>query len=108
MDVVTSSLGDAPELWRNVTAGANRWLTVKLRGRKSNRDGIGAIVRIGDQVNQMATTVGYASSSYTGVHFGVGDREELDRIEIRWPSGIRQTIRNVRTNQVLAVEEPGQ
>jgi enediyne biosynthesis protein E4 len=106
IDVVTSSLGNTPEVWRNVTPGANRWLTLKLRGSKSNRDGIGAMIRIGNQTNHMTTSVGYASSSHFGVHFGLGQRTVLDQIEVRWPSGIHHTLRNTKTNHVLLIEEP--
>ncbi len=105
IDVVTSSLGDRPELWRNVSPQGNTWLILKLTGTKSNRDGIGAVIRIGNQTNHMTTSVGYASSSYFGVHFGTGKRKEVERIEIRWPSGVRQILRNVKTNQVLKVRE---
>ena len=72
----------------------------------SNRDGIGAVIQIGSQTNHMTTSVGYASSSDFGVHFGTGQRKEVERIDIRWPSGIRQTLRNVKTNQVLQIQEP--
>ncbi len=106
IDVVTSSLGDRPEIWENVSPGANTWLIVKLAGTVSNRDGIGAVVRIGNQTNHMTTSVGYASSSHFGVHFGTGRLQQVAQIEIRWPSGIRQTLRNVKTNQVLQVREP--
>jgi enediyne biosynthesis protein E4 len=106
MDVVTSSLGDRPEIWENISPGNNTWVILKLTGTASNRDGIGAVVRIGNQTNHMTTSVGYASSSYYGVHFGTGPQKELERIEIRWPSGARQTLRNVRTNQVIQVREP--
>jgi hypothetical protein len=106
IDVVTSSLGDHPEVWENVSPGSNSWLILRLRGAKSNRDGIGAVVRIGNQVNAMTSAAGYASSSHFGVHFGTGQRKEIERIEIQWPSGIRQTLRNVKTNQVLEVREP--
>ena len=106
IDVVTSSLGDRPEIWQNVSQGANTWLILRLRGTVSNRDGIGAVVRIGNQMNHMTTSVGYASSSHVGVHFGTGQRKEVELIDIRWPSGIRQTLRNVKTNQVLQVHEP--
>jgi hypothetical protein len=105
IDIVSSSLEEAPEYWQNLSPGSNTWLILKLIGTKSNRDGIGAVVRIGDQTNQMTTSVGYASSSHFGVHFGTGKRDEVDHIEIRWPSGIRQTITNVKTNQVLTVRE---
>lgn len=106
IDVVTSSLADRPEIWENVSPNDNTWLILKLRGVASNRDGIGAVVRIGDQSNQMTSAVGYASSSHFGVHFGTGRRKELERVEIQWPSGIRQTLTNVKTNQILEVREP--
>ncbi|HCC56774.1 MAG TPA: CRTAC1 family protein, partial [Solibacterales bacterium] len=83
-------------------------LILHLTGTKSNRDGIGANVRIGNQTNHMTTSVGYASSSHFGVHFGTGHLAEVAEIEIRWPSGIRQTLRHVKTNQVLQVREPDQ
>jgi hypothetical protein len=67
IDVVVSALGEPAELWRNVTPNAGHWLILKLRGTKSNRDGIGAVVRIGKQVNHMTTSFGYASSSCFGV-----------------------------------------
>jgi hypothetical protein len=108
IDVVTSSLGDRPEIWENVSSGGNTWIILKLTGTKSNRDGIGAVVRIGNQTNVMTSSVGYASSSHYGVHFGTGQRKEVDRIEIRWPSGVRQTLQNVKTNQVVEVREPGE
>ncbi len=108
IDVVTSSLGARPELWENVSPQAYTWLILHLTGTKSNRDGIGATVRIGNQTNHMTTSVGYASSSHFGVHFGTGHLAEVAEIEIRWPSGIRQTLRHVKTNQVLQVREPDQ
>jgi hypothetical protein len=106
IDVVTTSLGDRPEVWENTSPGDNTWLIVKLEGTASNRDGIGAVVRAGSQWNHMTTSVGYASSSHFGVHFGTGRLKQVDSIEIRWPSGTRQTLRNVSTNQVLHVREP--
>jgi hypothetical protein len=106
IDVVTSSLGDRPEVWENVSPEPNTWLIVRLRGTASNRDGIGAVIQVGSQTNHMTTAVGYASSSDFGVHFGTGQRKEVERIDIRWPSGVRQTLRNVKTNQTLQVQEP--
>ena len=106
VDAVVSSLGDKPELWRNVTPGGNTWIALRLRGTTSNRDGIGAEIRMDEQFNHMTTAVGYASSSYSGVHFGTGTKKQVGRIEIRWPSGIRQELANVRTNQIVDVREP--
>ncbi|HMF60823.1 MAG TPA: ASPIC/UnbV domain-containing protein, partial [Vicinamibacterales bacterium] len=72
---------------------------------KSNRDGIGARVLVGDQVRTMTTAVGYASSSHAGVHFGLGTATEVPRIEVQWPSGVRQVLEHVKTNQVVEVKE---
>jgi hypothetical protein len=106
IDVVVSALGEPAELWQNVSPDVNHWLMLKLIGTRSNRDGIGAKVRLGSQSNHMTTAVGYASSSSQGVHFGTGKLEKIDQIEIRWPSGTVQMLRNVATNQVLEVHEP--
>src|SRR5437773_2509202 len=106
IDVVVSALGEPAELWQNVSPDANHWLVVKLTGTRSNRDGIGAKIRLGNQSNHVTTAVGYASSSPSTVHFGTGRLEKIDRVEIRWPSGTVQMLRNVATNQVLEVHEP--
>lgn len=106
IDVVVSAAGGPAELWQNISPGDNTWLVLKLEGRKSNRDGIGAEVRIGSQMNHVTTSVGYVSSSHFGVHFGTGNLRRLDSVEIRWPLGSLQTLRNVATNQVLTVREP--
>jgi enediyne biosynthesis protein E4 len=109
LDVVTTSLGDRPEIWENRTAPANRWLVVTPVGTKSNRDGIGTRIRIGRQpnaqMNAMTTVAGYASSVNAGVHFGLGLTETIDRLEIAWPSGSRQVLEGVKTNQRLVVTE---
>ena len=106
IDVVVSALGEPAELWHNVTPDAGHWLILKLRGTKSNRDGIGAVIRTGDQTNHMTTAVGYAGSSHAGVHFGLGNMTAVPQIEIRWPSGRVQTVGKVKADQVLAITEP--
>jgi enediyne biosynthesis protein E4 len=103
--VVVSALGEPAELWENTSPAENHWLVLKLSGTKSNRDGIGARVRIGNQYNHMTTAVGYASSSDLGVHFGLGSADTAGKIEIRWPSGIVQALTGVKANQVLTVRE---
>jgi hypothetical protein len=105
LDVAVSVIGGRAELWENVTPEAGGWLLVKTTGRRSNRDGIGAQVRLLNQANQMGSNVGYASSSHFGVHFGTGGASQVD-VEIRWPGGTRQVIRGVKAGQVLRVEEP--
>jgi hypothetical protein len=106
IDAVVTSLGEAPELWKNVTASENSWLIFKLEGTRSNRDGIGAKIRVDGQSNHMTSALSYASSSNFGVHFGTGKLKQAKKIEIRWPSGTRQVLTNVPTNQVLRVREP--
>ena len=105
VDVVVSVIGGTPELLYNVTAGGGRWLELELEGTKSNRDGIGARVIVGNQVRTMTSAMGYASSSHAGLHFGLGTATEIDRLEVDWPSGTRQTIEHVKTNQVLEIKE---
>ncbi len=106
IDVVVSAIGEQAELWENVSPEENSWLILELRGTRSNRDGIGARIRIGSQYNHMVSSVGYASSSHTGVHFGLGKAKIAERIEIRWPSGAEQVLTNVKVNQRLRVNEP--
>ena len=113
VDVVVTALGAPAELWHNETVAPGHWLDVRLVGTKSNRDGIGAVVKIAAkadprwhaQFNAMTTTVGYASSSAGPVHFGTGLAKALDIVEIRWPSGTVQTLKDVPADQVLVVRE---
>jgi len=111
IDVVVSALGREPEIWMNRTEGAGHWLDVALEGTKSNRDGIGAVVKVvtaaGPQTNHMTTSVGYASSSHGPVHFGLAAEEKASKVEIRWPSGLVQTLPDVPADRVLRVKESG-
>lgn len=107
--VVTTNDGPAYVL-HNETPGENHWLLLNLIGHKSNRDAIGAEVRVVTrETSQFATvtTAGsYLSSSDKRLHFGLGAATKADTIEIRWPSGIRQTLHDVAANQILRIEEP--
>ncbi len=105
LDIVVLVLGERPQLWQNGRAGGGHWLNVRLVGRKSNRDGIGARVTIGNQVRTMTTSVGYASSSHAGMHFGLGPVSEVPRIHVRWPSGSEQVLENVRGDRVVEIVE---
>jgi hypothetical protein len=107
LDLVTTVLGERPEILHNVSGGMNAWLALKLVGTSSNRDAIGARVHIGTQWNEVTSSAGYASSSLDGVHFGLGDVRTVDRVEIRWPRGTTQVLTNVAVNRVLTVTEPG-
>jgi hypothetical protein len=99
------TLGTRAELWKNESAPDNHWLIVKLAGTKSNRDGIGARVTVGSQVRTMTTAVGYASSSHAGLQFGLGPNPGAVTVRVEWPSGAKQTVENVKANQILVVKE---
>jgi hypothetical protein len=105
VDAVVSLIGGRAELWENVSPGDDTWLAVKLTGTRSNRDGIGAKITVGNQHDHMTSNCGYASSTHAPVHFGTAKAAQVD-VEIAWPSGTKQVLRNVRTNRVLAVHEP--
>jgi hypothetical protein len=106
IDVVVSAIGAPAELWENVSPDDNHWLVIKLTGTRSNRDGIGTVIAVDGQYNHMTTAVGYASSSHFGTHFGLGRTSLVSKIEIHWPSGIVQVLRDVSVNQILNVHEP--
>jgi len=109
VDVVATALGKEAEIWMNRSEGAGHWLDIALEGTKSNRDGIGARIKVvtqaGAQYNHMTTSVGYASSSHGPVHFGLGAQDRAEQVEIHWPSGILQTLRNVAGDRLLNVRE---
>jgi hypothetical protein len=109
IDVVVTALAHPAEIWMNRSPNAAHWLDVALEGTKSNRDGIGARVEVttkaGTQYNHMTTSVGYASSSCGPVHFGLGTDAGPVSLVIHWPSGIVQTLKNVRGDRVVSVKE---
>lgn len=110
VDVVATALGKDAEIWMNRSSKTGHWLDIALRGTKSNRDGIGARVKVvtksGTQYNHMTTSVGYASSSDGPVHFGLGADSRAESIEIHWSSGVVQTLRNVDADRIVKVTEP--
>ena len=87
----------------------NHWIIVNLVGVADNRDGLGTKVKIttshGSQYNEATTAVGYNSSSDKRVHFGLGDATVVDRIELAWPTGVRQVLTHVSVDQILTVRE---
>lgn len=111
IDVVVTALKAPAEIWMNDSPGNNHWLEIKLQGTKSNRDGIGARIKVvtknATQYDHKSTAAGYASSSAGPVHFGLGPNTSVDLIEIRWPSGLVQQVRNVASDQILKVRESG-
>jgi hypothetical protein len=110
-DVVVSSNNGPAWVLLNETETSNHWITLNLVGRKSNRDGIGARVKIstaaGDQYVTATTAGSYQSSSDKRVHFGLGTATQINQIEILWPSEIHQTLKDVKADQFLTVTESG-
>ena len=110
VDIVATALAADAEVWMNRSAQPAHWLEVELKGTKSNRDGIGArlkvVTKTGTQYNHMTTSVGYASSSDGPVHFGLGADDRAETMEIRWPSGIVQTLHDIVADQKIKVTEP--
>jgi hypothetical protein len=110
LDVVVTALGAPAELWINDGPDGNHWLALDLEGTKSNRDAIGARIRVlaggHVQFNHVSTASGYASSSAGPLHFGLGAAEKADEVEIRWPSGIVQKLKVVQGGRIVHVKEP--
>jgi enediyne biosynthesis protein E4 len=110
VDMVVSVLDGPAKLFHNITENGNHWILLKLVGTKSNRMGIGAQIELTTedgkkQWNEVTTAVGYASSSDPRVHFGLGKNDKVKEINIRWPSGIRQVLKDVPADQILTVSE---
>jgi len=108
-DVVTSAIAAPAEIWMNRSSGGH-WLDIALEGTKSNRDGIGARIKItskgGVQYNHMTTSVGYASSSYGPVPSGPGGAAPAAAAETHRPPAAAQTLPHVRGDRVVRVKEP--
>jgi len=109
MDAVVSTNGGSAHILHNETVTTNHWLMLHLVGHKSNRDGIGAVIQVttaaGSQWETVSTARGYLSSSDPRAHFGLGTSTVAQTIEIRWPSGIVQKLKNVVGDQILRVDE---
>jgi enediyne biosynthesis protein E4 len=109
IDAVVTVLNGLPEIWMNRSNNRHHWIILNLVGVKSNRDGLGTKVRIttslGSQYNVATTAVGYNSSSDKRVHFGLGTAAVVDALELTWPSGIKQVLKNVKADQILTVTE---
>lgn len=110
LDVVVTAIGGPAEIWMNETPAGGHWLELAMQGTKSNRDAIGARVKVTTramvQYNHVTHAAGYASSSGGPVHFGLGPETSASSVEIRWPSGTIQTIKDVAADRVVRVLEP--
>jgi hypothetical protein len=110
IDIYIVNLNNVNKFLRNNKGNQNNWLILNLKGQTSNRDAIGARVKIsaGDkvQISQKKSTTGYLSQNDPRIHFGLAKADTIEKIEIRWPSGKLQVLENVKANQILDVKEP--
>lgn len=109
VDLLISDLDGPPQLLRNDGGNANNSILIKTVGVKSNRDGIGARVKVvaGDltQIDEVRSGDSYLSQSDLRLHFGLEKRTKIDLIEVRWPSGVVDKITNVGVNRILTIKE---
>ena len=109
LDIVVNNMNDTPTLLRNDGGNKNRWLKVKTIGTRSNRTGIGARVRVvvGNhvQTDEVRSGGSYISQNDLRLHFGMGSATKADLVDIRWPSGQLDRLKDVETNQVVYVQE---
>jgi hypothetical protein len=115
IDVVVNTVNDFPQLLRCDSRTGNRWIKVKLIGTKSNRSGIGARLRCvtqppgetkpHQQIDEVRSGGGYLSQNDLRVHFGLGQASKVDLLEIKWPSGIVDTLKDIATNQIIFLKE---
>lgn len=110
VDAVVTANDGPIRILHNETSSGNHWLSLSLIGHKSNRDAIGAVVKLvtaaGAQYSTVSAASSYLSASDKRVHFGLGKETVAQDIEIRWPSGITQTLTNIRGDQLLKIDEP--
>jgi hypothetical protein len=109
VDAVVTVLNGHPEILINQTVNENHWIILKLVGVADNRDGLGTKVKIvtasGSQFNEATTAVGYNSSSDKRIHFGLGKDTVIDRLELSWPTGVKQVLTHVKVDQILTITE---
>ena len=115
VDVVINSVNDYPQLLRCDSQMGNHWIKVRTIGTKSNRSGIGArlkcITRVAgetkphQQIDEVRSGGSYISQNDLRVHFGLGKAEKVELLEIRWPSGQTDTLKDIKSNQLLYVKE---
>jgi hypothetical protein len=110
LDLVVTRLNEPAIVLWNRSPRRGHWIAFDLRGTRSNRDGIGAMVMIrtarGKQWNRRTAASGYGATSSRLVHFGLGEADRVDEVEIRWPSGAVQRIGPATADRVIAIREP--
>jgi enediyne biosynthesis protein E4 len=109
VDVVVNNVHDTPDLFLTETDGRNHWLTVALEGTRSNRSAIGARVRASAggvvQTQEVRGGGSYASQNDLRVHFGLAEAANVERLEVRWPSGLEEEWRDLAVDRIIALKE---
>jgi hypothetical protein len=115
LDVVVNTVNDYPQLLRCDSHTGNHWIKIKTIGTKSNHSGIGARLKCvthvpgeknpHSQIDEVRSGGGYFSQNDLRVHFGIGKAEKVDLLEIRWPSGLVETLKDIKPNQLIVVKE---
>lgn len=109
IDFAVNNRGDYPQLFRNDGGNANNWIKVFLEGTKSNRDGIGARLKLVSedviQIRQATAGASYMSANDPRIHFGLGKRKSIESLEVAWPLGAVETLTKVPVNQIITVKE---
>jgi len=111
LDIVVTSLNRKPRILLNSAENGNHWLLIQAQGRQSNRDAIGAKIKVTTPSgrtlhNHVTTSVGFLSSSDRRAHFGLHGERSAATIKIRWPGGALSTLKDVPADQIVLVEEP--
>ena len=110
LDVVISSVGRPPVLLKNQGPARGNWIVIRAQGTKSNGFGLGATVRVqtsnGVQVREINNVASYLSANDIRLHVGLGTAKSIQQIDVLWPSGTKQTLKDVAVNQILVIKEP--
>src|SRR5437764_3915967 len=109
MDILVNNNGEAPQLLRNDGGNANHWLEIFLIGTRSNRDGVGARVKVTTGVwtsyDQRKGGMSYQSAHDPRLHFGLGSRDHADSVEVVWPSGVVTKLGKLQSDEIITIKE---
>jgi len=109
LDILVNNNGQAPQLLRNDGGNGNHWLSILLIGTRSNRDGVGARIKLSAgtliQYDQKKGGMSYQSAQDPRLHFGLGSHTLIDLLEIDWPTGAKTKLENIKADQIIAIQE---
>jgi enediyne biosynthesis protein E4 len=110
IDVFLVNLGAQGTLFHNISSTTGHWITIQLKGTRSNRDGIGAHLELlaggKKQVAERVAGSGYLSQDDGRIHFGLGSATKVENLTVQWPSGHQQVLENLAVDRIVTVEEP--